>query len=117
MLVLAHPTLNDLSPPDFIRVAERTGYDAINLRIIPLEPNTPAANIFNDRKLLRATADALASSPIVVLDVEVIRIEPDTQAGDYVALFGVSFAGLDYDTVYDSCTLLGEKVLPAIAAL
>jgi sugar phosphate isomerase/epimerase len=87
VLVLAHPTLNDLSPPDFIRVAERTGYDAINLRIIPLEPNTPAANIFNDRKLLRATADALASSPIVVLDVEVIRIEPDTQASDYVALF------------------------------
>jgi alkanesulfonate monooxygenase SsuD/methylene tetrahydromethanopterin reductase-like flavin-dependent oxidoreductase (luciferase family) len=37
--------------------------------------------------------------------------------GDYVALFGVSFGGLDYDKVYESCTLLGEKVLPAIAAL
>jgi alkanesulfonate monooxygenase SsuD/methylene tetrahydromethanopterin reductase-like flavin-dependent oxidoreductase (luciferase family) len=34
--------------------------------------------------------------------------------GDYVALFGVSFGGLEYDTVYDSCTLLGEKVLPSI---
>jgi sugar phosphate isomerase/epimerase len=87
MLVLAHPTLNDLSPPEFIRVAERTGYDAINLRIIPLEPNTATANIFNDRKLLRATADALASSPIVVLDVEVIRIEANTQASEFIALF------------------------------
>lgn len=37
--------------------------------------------------------------------------------GDYVALFGVSFGGLAYDKVYESCTLLGEKVLPAIAAL
>jgi sugar phosphate isomerase/epimerase len=87
VLVLAHPTLNDLSPPEFVGVAERTGYDAINLRIVPLEPNTPAANIFNDRKLLKATADALASSPVFVLDVEVIRIEPDTRASDYLALF------------------------------
>ena len=37
--------------------------------------------------------------------------------GDYVALFGVSFGGLEYERVYDSCTLLGEKVLPAVAAL
>ena len=37
--------------------------------------------------------------------------------GDYVALFGPSFGGLEYDKVYDSCTLLGEKVLPAIAAM
>jgi alkanesulfonate monooxygenase SsuD/methylene tetrahydromethanopterin reductase-like flavin-dependent oxidoreductase (luciferase family) len=37
--------------------------------------------------------------------------------GDYVALFGVSFGGLDYQKVHDSCTLLGEKVLPQIAAM
>jgi alkanesulfonate monooxygenase SsuD/methylene tetrahydromethanopterin reductase-like flavin-dependent oxidoreductase (luciferase family) len=37
--------------------------------------------------------------------------------GDYVALFGVSFGGLEYGKVFDSCTLLGEKVLPAITAL
>jgi alkanesulfonate monooxygenase SsuD/methylene tetrahydromethanopterin reductase-like flavin-dependent oxidoreductase (luciferase family) len=37
--------------------------------------------------------------------------------GDYVALFGVSFGGLAYDKVHDSCTLLGEKVLPQIAAM
>jgi sugar phosphate isomerase/epimerase len=87
VLVLAHPTLNDLTPPEFVRVAERTGYDAINLRIIPLDPNTAEANIFNDRKLLKATADALASSPLSVLDIEVIRIEPDTKASEYRALF------------------------------
>lgn len=37
--------------------------------------------------------------------------------GDYVALFGVSFGGLAYEQVYESCSLLGEKVLPALAAL
>jgi sugar phosphate isomerase/epimerase len=87
--VLAHPTLNDLSPPDFVRVAERTGYDAINLRIIPLEPNNAAANIFNDRALLEATADALASSPLTVLDIELVRIEPDTCASEFRSLFEV----------------------------
>jgi hypothetical protein len=34
-----------------------------------------------------------------------------------VALFGPSFGGLDYEKVFDSCTLLGEKVLPAIASM
>ncbi|OLT12749.1 hypothetical protein BJF78_23690 [Pseudonocardia sp. CNS-139] len=37
--------------------------------------------------------------------------------GDYVALFGVSFGGLEYDRVHASCTLLGEQVLPAVKAM
>ena len=37
--------------------------------------------------------------------------------GDYVALFGPSFGGLEYEKVFDSCTLLGRKVLPAIASM
>jgi alkanesulfonate monooxygenase SsuD/methylene tetrahydromethanopterin reductase-like flavin-dependent oxidoreductase (luciferase family) len=48
--------------------------------------------------------------------VERIRHRRDV-IGDYVALFGVSFGGLEFQKVYDSCTLLGEKVLPQIAAM
>jgi sugar phosphate isomerase/epimerase len=102
LFVLAHPTLNDLAPRDFIRIAERTGYDAINLRLIPLDPNTAAANIFNDRALLRATADALAASPLVLLDIEVIRIEPDTVAAQFEAMFAAG-------------ALLGARYAVAIA--
>jgi sugar phosphate isomerase/epimerase len=102
LFILAHPTLNDLAPPNFIRIAERTGYDGINLRLIPLEPNTAAANIFNDRALLRATADALAASPLVLLDIEVIRIEPDTVAAQFEAMFAAG-------------ALLGARYAVAIA--
>ena len=102
MYVLAHPTLNDLTPPEFVRIAARTGYDAVNLRIMPLEPNDPAHDIFRDRGLLRATADALAETGLPVLDVEVIRIEPDSRAETFAGLFA-------------SAQTLGARYVVAIA--
>jgi sugar phosphate isomerase/epimerase len=87
MISLAHPTLNDLSPPEFIRIAKRTGYDAINFRIIPFEPNAGSASIFNDEALFRATVAALKDSGLIALDVEVIKIEADTRAADFRPLF------------------------------
>ena len=45
--------------------------------------------------------------------IERVRQRRDV-IGDYVALFGLSFGGLDYDKVHASAALLGEKVLPAI---
>jgi alkanesulfonate monooxygenase SsuD/methylene tetrahydromethanopterin reductase-like flavin-dependent oxidoreductase (luciferase family) len=35
-------------------------------------------------------------------------------AGDVVALFGISYAGMPYDTVRGSFELLGSKVVPAL---
>jgi sugar phosphate isomerase/epimerase len=87
VVILPHPTLNDLHPPDFVRIAKRTGYDAVNLRIFPFQPDAAAANVFADRALLRATADALAETALPVYDIEVIRIEEGMRVPDFRALF------------------------------
>lgn len=88
MLILPHPTLNDFLAPEFVRIAKRTGYDAVNFRIVPFEPNTGAASIFsgNDR-LLRETRQALDDTGIICYDIEVIRIETDTDPRDFLPLF------------------------------
>ena len=87
MVILPHPTLNDLHPPEFVRIAKRTGYDAINLRIFPFRPDAASANVFADRALLRATVDALAEAGMPVYDIEVIRIEDGMRVPDFRALF------------------------------
>jgi sugar phosphate isomerase/epimerase len=87
VLILPHPTLNDLHPPDFVRIAKRTGYDAVNLRIFPFQPDAAAANVFADRALLRATVDALAETGMPVYDIEVIRIEEGMRVPDFRDLF------------------------------
>ena len=87
MISLAHPTLPDLSPPELVHVAANTGYDAVGFRVVGLDAKTAEASIFKDEALLRATAAALESSGVSVLDVEVIAIGPDTRAADFRPLF------------------------------
>jgi len=87
VVILPHPTLNDLDPPEFIRIAKRTGYDAVNLRIFPFQPDAASANVFAARALLRATVDALAETALPVYDIEVIRIEDEMRVPDFRALF------------------------------
>jgi sugar phosphate isomerase/epimerase len=87
VIILPHPTLNDLDPPEFVRIAKRTGYDAVNLRIYPFQPDAAAANVFADRALLRATVNALHEAGLPVYDIEVIRIEEGMRVADFRALF------------------------------
>lgn len=87
MISLAHPTLPSLSPPELIRVAASTGFDAVGFRIARLGPHPEMSSIFRDESLLRATSEVLKASGIRVLDVEVIGIEPDTRAANYRFLF------------------------------
>ena len=90
MISLGHPTLIDLSPPELVRVAARAGYDAVNFRITQLDAKDGALSLLADKASVRETRDALADTGIALLDTEVIRIEPDTRADDFKALFDVS---------------------------
>jgi sugar phosphate isomerase/epimerase len=87
VIILPHPTLNDLDPPEFVRIAKRSGYDAVNLRVFPFQPDAAAANIFADQALLRATVAALNETGMPVYDIEVIRIEEGMRVADFQALF------------------------------
>ena len=77
---LAHLTVIRLPPPQVIEVAARTGYDTVGLRLIGGSEITPAYPLIDDKPLMRATKAALAATGVGVLDIEFVRITPETDA-------------------------------------
>ena len=76
---LAHLTVLDLPPPDMIRVAARTGYQTVGLRLIAVTDTTPGYPLMDDPAALRATRAAMADTGVGVLDIEFVKITPEIQ--------------------------------------
>lgn len=74
---LAHLTVLGLSPPEMIRVAARTGYDMVGLRLIRVTDSTPGYPLMDDPEMLRETKAALAEAAITVNDIEFVKITPE----------------------------------------
>lgn len=79
---LAHLTMVQVSPPDLVAIAGRTGYDFVGLRLTEVTGGD-AWPIITDRQLLKATLQELAASGVGVLDVELIRLRPETEVSDF----------------------------------
>lgn len=89
---LAHLTAISLPPPQLIRVAARTGYRSVGLRLVRVTPESPGYPLQDDPGLLRETRRAMAETGIAVGDIEFIQITPDL---DVTALEGVFAAGAE----------------------
>jgi sugar phosphate isomerase/epimerase len=76
-LSLAHLTLLDLPPPELVRVAARTGYQTVGLRLINVTDTTPGYALMQDRMMMRDTKAAMAETGMGVLDIEFVRITPE----------------------------------------
>src|ERR1700732_662032 len=74
---LAHLTAVVLSPPELIRVAARTGYSTVGLRLIAVTPDSPGYPLMDDPAGLRETKAAIAETGVNVLDIEFVRITPE----------------------------------------
>ena len=74
---LAHLTVLRLTPPEMIRVAARTGYQTVGLRLIGATDAGPAYPLMRDAAMLRETKVAIAETGVGVLDLEFIRITPE----------------------------------------
>jgi sugar phosphate isomerase/epimerase len=74
---LAHLTVLSLSPPEVVRVAARTGYQAVGLRLIKVTDQSPGYPLMQDAAMMRATKAAMADTGVGVLDIEFVRITPD----------------------------------------
>jgi sugar phosphate isomerase/epimerase len=61
-----------------IGVAARTGYRQVGLRLIGVTPDGPAYPLMSDRGMMRETKSRLADTGVTVLDIEFIRIAPET---------------------------------------
>ena len=75
---LAHLSVIRLAPPQVIEVAARTGYETVGLRLIGGTEITPAYPLMGDKSLMRATKAAMAATGVGVLDIEFVRITPET---------------------------------------
>ena len=75
---LAYLTVMPIAPPDMVSIAARAGYQFVSLRLIPVTPQEPAYDLATDRGLMRQTKHALADTGVGVLDIELVKLYPDT---------------------------------------
>lgn len=82
---LAFLTVADLAPADAIRVAAKTGYDSVGLRLLPAAATGEAAYpILTDQRVLSQARAALADTGMRVGDVEIVRLKPQTKAEEFL---------------------------------
>ena len=81
LLSISHLTVLDASPPELVTAAADAGFDAVGIRVWPAadEPGYP---MLGDTPMLRETLLRLTDTGTCVLDVEVLRLRPDSRMDD-----------------------------------
>ncbi|MDO3402370.1 TIM barrel protein [Mycolicibacterium neoaurum] len=78
LLSLAPLTVLELDPAELVTCAAATGFDAVGLRLIPATDQEPVRPTIGMTALIRETRRRLDDSGLRLLDVEVVRLVPDT---------------------------------------
>ncbi|QHF41311.1 hypothetical protein PS893_05211 [Pseudomonas fluorescens] len=86
---LASLTVLELSPPDMVEVAARAGYSHVGLRLVPATPEEHHFALVADSELRRQTLARLRDTGIGVLDVEILRLKPETVVTDFEKILAV----------------------------
>ncbi|MGV8939286.1 MAG: sugar phosphate isomerase/epimerase family protein [Allorhizobium sp.] len=82
---LAFLTVADVGPTEAIRVAAKTGYDSVGLRLLPAAASGEGPYpILTDPGVLAEARTALADTGMRVGDVEIVRLKPQTKAQDFI---------------------------------
>ena len=91
---LAALTVLELSPPDMVEVAARAGYSHVGLRLEPATPEEHHFPLVADATLRQQTHQRLRDTGIQVLDIEILRLKPETRVEDFQAILevGAQFA-------------------------
>jgi sugar phosphate isomerase/epimerase len=83
LLSLSHLTVLDAAPPELVVAAADAGFDAVGVRVWPAggEPGYPMLGdaMIGDPPMMRETLARLAGTGVRVLDVEVLRLRPDSR--------------------------------------
>jgi 4-hydroxyphenylpyruvate dioxygenase len=80
---LAHLTALSLSPPELVEAAAEAGYRYVGVRLTRVTPQEPHYPLATDPGLMRTTKVRLAATGVEVLDIELARIGPDEDPGDF----------------------------------
>ncbi|WP_160108342.1 sugar phosphate isomerase/epimerase family protein [Pseudomonas izuensis] len=86
---LASLTVLELSPPDMVEVAARAGYSHVGLRLVPATPQEHHFPLVADAELRRQTLARLRDAGIRVLDVEILRLKPETVVAEFENILAV----------------------------
>lgn len=91
---LASLTVLELSPPQMVEVAAQAGYSHVGLRLVPATPEEHHFPLVADADLRRQTLARLRDTGVRVLDVEILRLKPQTRIKDFegVLAVGAEFA-------------------------
>lgn len=76
-----------MSLPEQVRIAARTGFTHVGLRLLPATPADPDYDMLGDTPAVRATLAALMETGIRVSDVEIVRLSPGFTLDDRLQRF------------------------------
>jgi sugar phosphate isomerase/epimerase len=103
ILALASLTLDYIAPPDIVHAAAEVGFGWVSLHITaPGRPQDEAFDLLGDTPLIRATQHALTETGVSVLDVEALKIRPETRAAEY-------------ETYFETAARLGARLAQAMS--
>jgi sugar phosphate isomerase/epimerase len=84
---LAHLSALDLTPPELVLTAAEAGYQYVGLRMTPVVPGGAHWPLWRDRATMAGTKARMAETGVGVLDVELVRLEPETDVTAYLPVF------------------------------
>lgn len=82
---LAHLTVLQCTPPQMVEIASKTGYDYVSLRMTAVTPNERTYPLMDDREMMKETQARMADTGVRVLDIELARMDPDTEPESYLS--------------------------------
>ncbi|WP_028216659.1 sugar phosphate isomerase/epimerase family protein [Paraburkholderia oxyphila] len=84
---LAPLTAIELAPPELVEAAQRTGYDAVGLRLSPFRAGELQHPMFGDAPMLRETEARLRDTGLSVLDIEVLFLTGQRDIQEFKPVF------------------------------
>lgn len=84
---LAALTVIELKPHEMVEVAYKANYQMVGLRLIPATPTEKHHSIIGNPTELLKTKKMLKDTGVKVLDIEILRLQEDTDINNYTAFF------------------------------
>lgn len=76
---IAPMTILELSPPEMVSVAAKAGYDFVGLRLVNATEQEPVRETIGVTPLIRETKLRLDDTGIELVDIEILRLTPETR--------------------------------------
>lgn len=86
-ICLAPLTVLELAPPEMVACAAEAGYHGVGLRLIRATDQEPILPTVGITPLIRKTRRRLDDTGLFVLDIEILRLRPETRVRDDFGAF------------------------------